>query len=487
MRTCVRLVFACSFAVFLATAASAKPPAILIRGVPHTLQKPDFCGEACVEMYLRKLGHDITQDDVFHLTGLNPALGRGAYTRDLVRALGRLGFDVGPVWSSVPARAASLRPLFAAMLADLAKGIPSIVCMRTSQGAGAGVGASEHFRLVLGYDRERDELIYHEPAAEDGAYRRMPRARFLSLWPLRYGEDTWTVIRMRLNAEGVAAAIAGGAVPARGAPGHSDADYAQHVMALRSRLGQGAFRIVVEKPFVVVSDASPEEAREWAQSTVRWAARRLKALYFARDPGRILDVFLFRDGASYRQNARRLFGETPDTPYGYYLTSQHALVMNIATGGGTLVHEIVHPYMEANFPGVPAWFNEGLGSLYEQSTERKGRIWGLTNWRLRGLQSVIRRGALPSFRTLLGGGDRAFYADRRGDNYAQARYLCMYLQERGLLTRFYHAFFAGRGEDPTGYRTLMAVLGLTTEKEMRVFERRWSAWVLSLRFPQGTG
>ena len=46
--------------------------------------------------------------------------------------------------------------------------------------------------------------------------------------------------------------------------------------------------------------------------------------------------------------------------------------MNIATGGGTLVHEIVHPFVEANFPGCPTWFNEGLGSLYEQSAERKG-------------------------------------------------------------------------------------------------------------------
>ena len=24
--------------------------------------------------------------------------------------------------------------------------------------------------------------------------------------------------------------------------------------------------------------------------------------------------------------------------------------MNISTGGGTLVHEIVHPFIEANFP-----------------------------------------------------------------------------------------------------------------------------------------
>ena len=56
--------------------------------------------------------------------------------------------------------------------------------------------------------------------------------------------------------------------------------------------------------------------------------------------------------------------------------------MNIATGGGTLVHELVHPYVEADFPGAPPWLNEGLGSLFEQSDERDGYIVGLTNWRL---------------------------------------------------------------------------------------------------------
>ena len=32
-----------------------------------------------------------------------------------------------------------------------------------------------------------------------------------------------------------------------------------------------------------------------------------------------------------------------------------------------LVHEMVHPFMDADFPACPAWFNEGLASLYEQS------------------------------------------------------------------------------------------------------------------------
>src|SRR5215475_7770750 len=50
----------------------------LIRGVPHVRQKPDFCGEACAEMVLAWQGRSGTQDDVFDLSGIDPALGRGA-------------------------------------------------------------------------------------------------------------------------------------------------------------------------------------------------------------------------------------------------------------------------------------------------------------------------------------------------------------------------------------------------------------------------
>jgi len=57
-----------------------------------------------------------------------------------------------------------------------------------------------------------------------------------------------------------------------------------------------------------------------------------------------------KDAASYEKNTLLLFKEKPSTPYGYYSSTHKALIMNIATGGGTLVHEIVHPFVEANFP-----------------------------------------------------------------------------------------------------------------------------------------
>src|SRR5579872_4161934 len=79
---------------------------VRIDGVPYVRQKPDFCGEACAEMYLRKLRLPFDQDAVFDLSGLDPVLGRGCYTRDLIRALQAIGFDPGAVWSEIPVRSA---------------------------------------------------------------------------------------------------------------------------------------------------------------------------------------------------------------------------------------------------------------------------------------------------------------------------------------------------------------------------------------------
>ena len=264
-------------------------------------------------------------------------------------------------------------------------------------------------------------------------------------------------------------------------PHFSDAAYATHIRNLKRKLPHKGFTIVLEKPFVVIGDMPAAQLRtRWAQGTVRWATQKLKASYFTKDPIHILDIWLFKDKNSYEKHALQLWGSKPSTPYGYYSSANRALVMNIATGGGTLVHEIVHPFIEANYPDCPSWFNEGLGSLYEQSHERKGEIIGLTNWRLAGLKRVIRDKKLPSFKEFTSMSNRAFYTSRRGDNYAQARYLLYYLQERGLLGKYYRLFLANRKTDPTGYRTLQTVLG---EKDMAKFQKHWEAFVIKLTFP----
>lgn len=261
----------------------------------------------------------------------------------------------------------------------------------------------------------------------------------------------------------------------------SEDDYARHVAGVRAKVPLDGFHVVVQPPFVVVGDEAEPVVQRRARETVKWTVDRLKKDFFSRDPEHILTIWLFRDEASYREHAAEFFGEEPSTPYGYYSSSHRALVMNIATGGGTLVHEIVHPFMEANFPACPAWFNEGLGSLYEQCGDRNGQIWGYTNWRLPGLQRAIRAGEVPSFEQLLSTTDDQFYRQDPGTNYAQARYLCYYLQEKGLLTRFYEEFRASWQSDPRGVEALKRVLGTD---DLVAFKTRWEAFVLALRFPE---
>lgn len=259
----------------------------------------------------------------------------------------------------------------------------------------------------------------------------------------------------------------------------TDEAFENHALQLRTKLKGRGFTVLVEKPFVVVGDDTETRVTQFAEDVVRGTVTRLKQDYFSKDPASILEIWLFKDEASYRKHAKEFFGDDPDTPYGYYSPSKKALIMNISTGGGTLVHEIVHPFVEANFPDCPAWFNEGLGSLYEQSGTVGGHIYGYTNWRLRGLQNGLNRKVVPTFKALTSMSNREFYREDTGTNYAQARYLCYYLQEKGLLRRFYREFAANAKTDPTGYKTLQSVLGV---RDMAAFQRRWEKFVVNLTF-----
>ncbi|MDA1049500.1 MAG: C39 family peptidase [Planctomycetota bacterium] len=495
-------------------AAESEYKSVLIEDVPHIVQRPDFCGEACAEMFLAKLGRSIDQDFVFDQSGVDPLQGRGCFTRELATALRRLGFGIGDVWYSIAATDAErqVEAQFRDLHTDLVSGVPSILCMHYDDRP----ETTEHFRLVLGYDAATDEVIYHEPAVRGAAYRRMKRDMLFKLWPLKYEARRWTLVRLRLDPVRL--------IEGQAATELTNADYAQQIMRVKRELAElkrqqtrlkesrdaeiaadrakaqaakeageeyepkkltprivSDFHIVLERPFVVIGDGSPAMVRQWSQGTIRWAVERLKQQYFSQNPDHVINIWLFKDKESYQQNTADIFGRRPHTPFGYYSPSEKALVMNIDTGGGTLVHEIVHPFIAANFPDCPSWFNEGLGSLYEQCQTNNGRIWGLTNWRLRGLHEAIKDEAyeMPTFEELCGTTTREFYDEDPGTNYSQARYLLYYLQHEGLLEKYYHEFRRSVKDDPTGYETLKRVL---SEDDMEVFQEKWTEFVLGLRF-----
>jgi hypothetical protein len=259
-------------------------------------------------------------------------------------------------------------------------------------------------------------------------------------------------------------------------------DYAAHVAAQKKRYGAAVKDLVtvVEPPFVVWGDEGALQVQRSAENTVRWAVKHLEAQFFARRPAAIYDIFLFKDADSYTRHAKALWGDTPTTPFGYASSQHRALVMDISTGGGTLVHEMVHPYVAANFPAAPTWINEGLASLFEQSADREGQLVGLTNWRLAGLVDAFREKRVKRFEVLVAGDDDFFRDEDEAVHYAQARYLMLYLQERGLLKAFIKRALEQQQQDPTGATALRETLG---PAEWKGLDDSFRRWVPTLRFP----
>ncbi len=244
--------------------------------------------------------------------------------------------------------------------------------------------------------------------------------------------------------------------------------------ALETKLAGMGYTIVIEAPFVVVGDEAPKVVKQHAAGFMHWTISMIEADFFKKQPDKLIEVWLFKNEKTYRRGAKKFFDDDPNTPYGYYSPTHDALVMNIGPGAGTLSHELVHPYMEANFPNVPTWFNEGLASLYERPIEKKGHIWGATNWRLPNLKAEIKAKTLPTLATVLATTTDEFY-NAKFDAYATARYLLYYLQEQGKLHAFYDAFIADT-TDLTGKTALEAVIG----EDLDTFEPKWRKWVLAL-------
>src|SRR5262245_27731278 len=119
---------------------------------------------------------------------------------------------------------------------------------------------------------------------------------------------------------------------------------ADHIAALRKQLAAKGLKLTIrtEGAFVVLGDSSAATLAREAE-TVRWATQHLEADFFAARPAKILDIYLFHGATSYQKGVKALTDDAPDTPYGFYSQRHGGLFMNISTGGGTLVHEIVHP------------------------------------------------------------------------------------------------------------------------------------------------
>ncbi len=443
-------------------AAGAPHADVDLAHVPHVQQQPRFGGEAAATMALLALGHDVDQDHVFDRAGVDPLEARGANADELARALGDMGFDVGQ--TTIPLGPGGAEEQLAALHADLERGVPSIVELAAATG---GVG-ERHFVLVVGYEGNGDRIRHHDPARADGADLAMARREFLARWQHAPDDGPPSVARIRL-APGRADLVVS---PPSATP--TQADYAQHIIALEPRLEAG-MTVLLRPPFVIIGDAERSRVEETARSVVWLAANDYEKHYFHTPPP-ITEVWIFRSSETYAYHTRRLGGRPAPTAFGFYDPAAHAVYANLATGGGTLLHELVHPYMRASIPDCPPWYNEGMGSLFESAGIRNGRLAGGLNWRLNGLKRAIRKNRLRPLADLLDLGSARFHGHDYTENYAVARYLVFYLQEHAMLDPFHKSFLLHHSRDPSGRRTLERTLGESLER----FERHWRNWILQL-------
>jgi hypothetical protein len=227
-------------------------------------------------------------------------------------------------------------------------------------------------------------------------------------------------------------------------------------------------QVIVRPPFIVAGDMTEDALRGWHDKTIAPAARAMGHRYFRTRPSQPITVLLFGSKESYDHFAYKLYRDKDISVYGYYKPRERTLVMNIDTGGGTLVHEMTHALVAFDCPQVPDWFNEGLASLHEQCRFRENAqgpfVEGLVNWRLPRLQEEINAGRLPSLEDFVRDGD--FRGHREAINYAQARYFCMFMQEQGVLEDFYARLKTNIDADPQGVRAVQSVFPKHSWKEL---------------------
>ena len=236
---------------------------------------------------------------------------------------------------------------------------------------------------------------------------------------------------------------------------------------------------VVEGMFVVAATGG----RRALAPAIDVARRALSAYFndrFDTRPTRAISVYLFPTAAPYDSYCKARDGAACISPYGFYVHRDRRIVMNVGPGIGTLTHELIHPLVEADFPAAPDWINEGIASLFEHFYfSAPGQIHGAKNWRYPRLVQALRskqertEAGLPALFAL---SDQQFRGDKEDLNYAAARYLCMWLDEREDLWPFYQRWRDHSAEDPTGARAFEAVVGKTPAEA----NAEWVAWVLRL-------
>jgi hypothetical protein len=226
--------------------------------------------------------------------------------------------------------------------------------------------------------------------------------------------------------------------------------------------------------FLLAADLPPQQFDYLVNGILATCREALEKQFFAKRPQNTVTVYIFKNHDSYRRHLRDFFHlAEPISPYGHYGHTHRYIVVNYQTGPGTLTHELTHALMAADFPDAPVWISEGLASLFEQCRVENGALLGEANWRLPELQQALAEKKLVPLAELFRSTNQDFRLMNESLRYAESRYFCLYLQERGMLAPVYREFRGAVSSDPDGANTVAKILA----KPLAEIDADWRTWL----------
>lgn len=188
----------------------AEAPSRRLR-VPHVRQKPDYCGEACIEMATRYRGEPVSQDRVNEVAGLRGA--RGVYGSELVNVIDeRLKLETAGRTGRRCLRAEEHLWDRVCLVRALSQGRPVLLGVWCSpeNKQNEAVWTFDHFVLLVGYDLEKGVFLINDPAYAERDHWEVTFERFPAHRTNRSGGlfhiefppwRTWTIAGQKVRAE----------------------------------------------------------------------------------------------------------------------------------------------------------------------------------------------------------------------------------------------------------------------------------------------
>jgi hypothetical protein len=212
--------------------------------------------------------------------------------------------------------------------------------------------------------------------------------------------------------------------------------------------------------------------------------------YGMRPPSFLITVYFAEDRTQLGELARKLHGiALAPGSIGYSFPADQSMV-GWADGKayGTFAHELFHMMVRQNFGDIPPFLDEGMAALYEVSGFEGRRAVGAGNWR----GAILRKSwaARPSIKDVVQMNRSAFddiagpsaqldAGQNQSVNHATARYLMLYLQQRGELLAVYKAFLNRKVNDRPAAQSV-ALLESVLGRSLETVDAEFAAWFTAL-------